>query len=103
MSTVLVGLLSFMCEDKPTSGSIRTTTSQKRILAKRSWGYNLKSKQFCKLFPEWTKVAKEKMSVQDDSTVDMMIMEKSHHSHNNVYIFLGVLFLSLVLMIFINQ
>ena len=92
-----------MCEDKPTSGSIRTTTSQKRILAKRSWGYNLKSKQFCKLFPEWTKVAKEKMSVQDDSTVDMMILEKSHHSHNNVYIFLGVLFLSLVLMIFINQ
>ena len=71
-----MGLLSFMCEDKPTSGSIRTTTSQKRILAKRSWGYNLKSKQFCKLFPEWTKVAKEKMSVQDDSTVDMMIMER---------------------------
>ena len=91
VSTVLVGLLSFMCEEKPTAGSIRTTTRQKIVFAKRSWSYNLKNKQFCKLFPEFVERAKERIeSVTLDSDLDdEMDLSKSHH-HVILVLFLGV-------------
>jgi len=52
VSTILTGLLSFMLEDKPTTGSINTTTEEKRRLSKNSHYYNINNPVFRKVFPE---------------------------------------------------
>ena len=43
VSTVLVGLLSFMLEDKPTTGAVETSVEEKRRLASCSEEWNAKS------------------------------------------------------------
>ena len=81
-----------MCEEKPTAGSIRTTTRQKIVFAKRSWSYNLKNKQFCKLFPEFVERAKERIesvTTLDGDLDDEMDLSKNHH-HVILVLFLGV-------------
>ena len=53
VSTILTGLLSFMTGDEATTGSINTTESQKKILARRSVEYNTHSnRRFKTVFPE---------------------------------------------------
>jgi len=52
VSTILTGLYSFMIENASTLGSIDTTDSVKRKLAKESLEYNVRDSTFCKLFPE---------------------------------------------------
>ena len=44
VSTILMGLYSFMLEDSPTHGSIITTHAQKRLYAKESLAFNVKNK-----------------------------------------------------------
>lgn len=56
VSTILTGLLSFMLEDTSTTGSIQTTTAEKKILAKQSATYNRSVAQFKDLFPELLKL-----------------------------------------------
>lgn len=64
VSTIITGLISFMNENSHTLGALNTTDSEKRILARfvsifsvvnlpfsRSREYNLRSPQFCELFP----------------------------------------------------
>ncbi|KAI8849753.1 ubiquitin-conjugating enzyme/RWD-like protein [Chytridium lagenaria] len=46
VATILTGLLSFMLEDTPTTGSIKTTIDEKRILAKNSHAWNMKNPKF---------------------------------------------------------
>lgn len=58
VSTILIGLLSFMLEKSPTLGSINTTDYEKKQLAARSLEYNLKDKMFCELFPETVETIK---------------------------------------------
>ena len=85
MSTVLVGLLSFMCEEKPTVGSIRTSLRHKKMLAKRSWIHNVKNKTFCKLFPELAKRANEiivSYSLHNNSNDDG-IFDMNHDGNNS--------------------
>ena len=54
ISTILMGLCSFMLDDKPTTGSIETTVATKRKFAAESLEYNVKQdKLFCSLFPEY--------------------------------------------------
>lgn len=43
VSTIIVGLISFMNEEEITAGAIRTTESQKRQYAAQSLSYNFKS------------------------------------------------------------
>jgi ubiquitin-conjugating enzyme E2 J2 len=52
VSTILMGLQSFMLEDSPTYGSISTSTMEKRKLAAESLEFNSKNKIFGELFPE---------------------------------------------------
>lgn len=46
VSTILMGLISFMNESTPTLGSITTSDAEKRILARKSRDFNLKNSQF---------------------------------------------------------
>ena len=57
ISTILMGLCSFMLDDKPTTGSIETTAATKRKFAGESLESNVKQdKLFCSLFPEYVEL-----------------------------------------------
>lgn len=49
---ILLGLQSFFYEDTYTSGSVTTTTKQKKEYAKHSLAYNVRNKTFAALFPD---------------------------------------------------
>ena len=52
ISTVLVGLLSFMLENTSTTGSITTTDDEKRALAAASKSSNRANPKFKEIFPD---------------------------------------------------
>jgi ubiquitin-conjugating enzyme E2 J2 len=57
ISTILMGLYSFMLDDKPTTGSIETSAAAKHKYAGESLEYNVKQdKTFCSLFPEYVQL-----------------------------------------------
>ncbi|ESQ43547.1 hypothetical protein EUTSA_v10014520mg [Eutrema salsugineum] len=53
VSSILTGLLSFMMDNSPTTGSVNTTVAEKQLLAKSSLAFNCKNATFRKLFPEY--------------------------------------------------
>ncbi|KAK6796081.1 hypothetical protein RDI58_009536 [Solanum bulbocastanum] len=53
VSSILTGLLSFMMDNSPTTGSVSTTVAEKEKLAKASLAFNCKNPTFRKLFPEY--------------------------------------------------
>ncbi|KAI9094608.1 UBC-like protein [Phlyctochytrium arcticum] len=53
VATILTGLLSFMLEEAPTTGSIKTSVDEKRAYAKKSHQWNLASPKFRDVFPEF--------------------------------------------------
>jgi ubiquitin-conjugating enzyme E2 J2 len=53
VSSILTGLLSFMMDTSPTTGSVNTTTAEKQRLAKSSLAFNCKNATFRKMFPEY--------------------------------------------------
>ncbi|CAM8951615.1 unnamed protein product [Rhodiola kirilowii] len=53
VSSILTGLLSFMMDTSPTTGSVNTTDAEKRSLAKASLAFNCKNATFRKIFPEY--------------------------------------------------
>ncbi|KAB2025814.1 hypothetical protein ERO13_D06G148500v2 [Gossypium hirsutum] len=53
VSSILTGLLSFMMDNSPTTGSVNTTVTEKLRLAKTSLAFNCKNPTFRKLFPEY--------------------------------------------------
>ena len=64
VSTILTGLYSFMIESAPTLGSVESTRSQKEKLAKLSLDYNVRDPTFCKLFPEYYALYKERLAAR---------------------------------------
>eukprot|EP00531_Pseudo-nitzschia_arenysensis_P011087 CAMPEP_0116123574 /NCGR_PEP_ID=MMETSP0329-20121206/4820_1 /TAXON_ID=697910 /ORGANISM="Pseudo-nitzschia arenysensis, Strain B593" /LENGTH=223 /DNA_ID=CAMNT_0003617497 /DNA_START=316 /DNA_END=987 /DNA_ORIENTATION=- len=64
VSTILTGLYSFMIEAAPTLGSIESTRSQKEKLARMSLDYNVRDPTFCKLFPEYYELYKERLAAR---------------------------------------
>lgn len=64
VSTILTGLYSFMVENGTTLGSIETTTSQKRKFARQSLDFNVRDTNFCKLFPEYVELQKERAELR---------------------------------------
>ncbi|XAR51307.1 Ubiquitin--protein ligase [Bertholletia excelsa] len=53
VSSILTGLLSFMMDNSPTTGSVSTTVDEKQCLAKSSLAFNCKNTTFRKMFPEY--------------------------------------------------
>jgi ubiquitin-conjugating enzyme E2 J2 len=53
VGTILTGLMSFMYDSQPTTGSINTSKQEKQRLARESLGYNCRNATFRKLFPQW--------------------------------------------------
>ncbi|KAI8847221.1 ubiquitin-conjugating enzyme/RWD-like protein [Chytridium lagenaria] len=52
VASVLTGLLSFMLETTPTTGSVNSTDEEKKALAAASWGFNRANPKFLAVFPE---------------------------------------------------
>lgn len=62
VSTIIMGLISFMNENSHTLGALTTSDSEKRVYARRSREYNLQNGQFCEIFPELAKTIKEELA-----------------------------------------
>lgn len=60
VSSILTGLLSFMMDNSPTTGSVTTTVAEKQKLAKASLAFNCKNATFRKLFPEFVEKYEQK-------------------------------------------
>ncbi|KAH6568819.1 hypothetical protein BASA50_009333 [Batrachochytrium salamandrivorans] len=68
VSTILTGLLSFMLEEHTTTGSISTTSMEKRSLAGKSKKWNLSSPKFREVFPEICKEMEQSMEMAAKAT-----------------------------------
>jgi ubiquitin-conjugating enzyme E2 J2 len=64
VSTILTGLYSFMIEASPTLGSVESTKCQKEKFARLSLDYNVRDRTFCKLFPEYHTLYKERLAAR---------------------------------------
>lgn len=64
VSSILTGLLSFMMDNSPTTGSVTTTTKEKQRLAKTSLSFNCKNATFRKMFPEYVEKYNQQLSEQ---------------------------------------
>ncbi|KAH9612994.1 hypothetical protein KSS87_012586 [Heliosperma pusillum] len=64
VSSILTGLLSFMVDNSPTTGSVTTTVEEKQRLAKASLAFNCKNPTFKKLFPEYVEKYKQQLAEQ---------------------------------------
>ena len=91
VSTILTGLYSFMIESQPTLGSIESTKSQKEKFARQSLDYNVRDPTFCKLFPEYVIVHKERLAarqaalgISGSSTTDASNTMISHESSDRL-------------------
>jgi ubiquitin-conjugating enzyme E2 J2 len=61
VSSILMGLYSFMLDSAPTLGSMEATTAARRKMAAQSLEYNCKDSTFRKLFPEFVELNEERM------------------------------------------
>lgn len=65
VSSILTGLLSFMMDNSPTTGSVSTTVADKQRLAKASLAFNCKSSIFRKMFPEYAEKYSEQQKAEN--------------------------------------
>ncbi|KAL8170777.1 hypothetical protein V2J09_022581 [Rumex salicifolius] len=68
VSSILTGLLSFMMDERPTTGSVKTTVAEKQRLAKTSLAFNCKNRSFKELFPEYVEKYMEQQAEQTVSS-----------------------------------
>lgn len=88
VSTILTGLLSFMVENTPTSGSTESSDGTKRRLAQESKEFNLKDKIFCECFPELVEeisesLEKKKRAIEEEEAKRKALGNDDNKGHLN--------------------
>ncbi|KAE9616010.1 putative aminoacyltransferase, E1 ubiquitin-activating enzyme [Lupinus albus] len=76
-SSILTGLLSFMMDNSPTTGSVNTTTAEKQHLAKSSLAFNCKNATFRKMFPEYVEKYNQQQLASERVSPEMSICENT--------------------------
>ena len=84
VSTILTGLLSFMVESSPTSGSIETSDATKRRLAEESKQHNIQDSLFVELFPELTDEIKESIKKKEQAEKERLEILQQNQSSSGV-------------------
>ncbi|XP_057454985.1 ubiquitin-conjugating enzyme E2 34-like [Lotus japonicus] len=77
VSSILTGLLSFMMDTSPTTGSVTTTTAEKQRLAKSSLSFNCKNATFRKMFPEYVEKYNQQL-LSEQVASEQVSSEMSH-------------------------
>jgi ubiquitin-conjugating enzyme E2 J2 len=98
ISTILMGLTSFMNENTPTYGSIQTSVAERQSLAKKSKRFNLKSPRFCEIFEDLAEELRKEVAEEDKAANGVRIEDtekpsKSRDTYSmtaNVVLFTGV-------------
>eukprot|EP00210_Caulerpa_lentillifera_P001714 g1647.t1 len=81
VGTILTGLLSFLHDTQPTTGSITSCSKRKQEFAKASLEYNIRNPVFRKMFPDFEEIFDQKKTQEllqqgnDLETVKKMIQE----------------------------
>lgn len=70
VSTIITGLMSFMNDNQPTLGSLVSSESERKLLARKSRQFNLKDKTFCVLFPEEVEKIKAEMEAMNQEELE---------------------------------
>lgn len=85
VGTILAGLLSFMTDDQPTTGSISCNEEMKRDFAKGSLAFNVKNSTFRKLFPDWVEEHKrrEKEALQGGEGIEKDRLETAGETQDS--------------------
>lgn len=70
VSSILTGLLSFMMDNNPTTGSVNTTVEEKKRYAKDSLAFNCKNPTFRKLFPDYVEKYNEQCAALEQMSAE---------------------------------
>ncbi|KAL1208300.1 putative ubiquitin-conjugating enzyme E2 33 [Cardamine amara subsp. amara] len=83
VSSILTGLLSFMMDNSPTTGSVNTSVAEKQELAKSSLAFNCKNATFRKLFPEYLEKHSQQQLAEEDAATQQTTPEESPTQKEN--------------------
>ncbi|XP_014225920.1 ubiquitin-conjugating enzyme E2 J2 [Trichogramma pretiosum] len=82
VSTILIGLLSFMIENGSALGAITTLEYEKKVYAAQSLAFNLKDKLFCELFPETVTIIETELERRKELETKAKLQAGSNRTTN---------------------